>query len=151
MDCGRKRYGTGQIFPSSSVLFTGELPQFISADDVPCDANLDEIIKEMNDKLQDLLDSNDFTELDKKCLDFNPETVKAKELHQKEIDKICSIDAQLSQLIQDVDNLNIGSQHITIDLKCLKPEGDPCEISQDTYTLLSVLNILVNEICLLKQ
>ena len=69
--CGKIRYGTGEAFPSSSVLFTGELPDFILSDSLPCDADLDEVIEKMNNKIQILSDSNDFTELDKGCLDFN--------------------------------------------------------------------------------
>lgn len=151
MNCGNQKYGTGQAFPSSSVLFTGTLPAFITPESISCDANLDEILFKMNAKLQLLLDGNDFKDLDKKCFDFNPLTVTAKELHQKEIDKICTLESQLSILMDEVDGLNIGSKLINIDLHCLTPQAAPCLVGNNTYSLISILNLLVNEICLLKN
>lgn len=152
MNCNRPRYGTGVAYPSSSVLFTGQLPEFISSDvTLPCDANLDEIVERMNDELQLLIDGNDLTELDKKCFDFDPSEVKINELHQLEIDKICSLETTLNELVDTVEDLDIGSKIIEIDLDCLTPEAAPCAVGTNMYSLISILNILINEICLLKQ
>lgn len=146
-----KKYTCGSTFPSGCVTYTADLPGFISEDDVSCDANLDEIFVKYGITVDALLDSNDFTGLDKKNFSFNPATVKAKELHQEEITKIFDLRTELDSLTTSFNNLNIGSKLITLNLGCLTPAAAPCAVASNTYTLISILQLLAAEICLLKN
>ena len=147
----QRKYTCGQILPSGCIIYSGDFPQFIDEQSLECDLNLDEILKLHGEKIDQLLSSNDFTGLDEKCLDFNPSTIDAKTLHQLEINKICDLDTTLSSLVSTVENLNIGSKLITIDLACLTPVASPCSQGTNTYTLLSILQIFKNEICAIKS
>jgi hypothetical protein len=145
------KYTCGQILPSGCVIYTGEFPDFIDEEELDCDLNLDEVLKLHGEKIDLLLAGNDFTQLDKKCLDFTPATVTAKQLHQVEINKICDLADQLEDLEALLTGLNIGAQLITIDLDCLTPVASPCAQGVNTYTLLSILQIFRAEICAIKD
>jgi len=147
MPCDPK-YNCGQIIPSACVPYTGsDLTVLAAPTDLPCDANINDVIKILDAEIKTLMDSNDFSSLDKKCFDFDPNTVKAFELHQLEIDKICEIEANLTALTEQFDTLNISSLPITLNLLCMAPAASACAISPNTYTLLSILNTLVAKIC----
>ncbi|GEM_PF-2334906 len=137
----------GNIFPSGCVLFTGVVPSFINADSLDCDAMLDDVLNLTNDKLQELFDGTNLTDIDAKCFNFTPATGTIKELHQEEIDKICDLRTRLSYLETALGDLNIGSSLITLDLKCLTPQGVPCLQGTNTYSLLSILSIFRDAIC----
>lgn len=150
MNCNDSRYKCGEIYPSSCVLYTGDLPTFIVADSIPCDANIDDVIEQMNIKLSLLLDGNNLTAIDKKCLVFDPATVTIKGLHQVQITKICDLNSRLGTLELLVGNLNIGNELINIDLGCLAPQAAPCAQGTNLYSLVSILTVLKNEICTIK-
>lgn len=146
-----RKYTCGTILPSGCVLYTGNFPDFIDSENLDCDLNLDDILEQYGTQLDSILASLDFTGLDKKCYDFTPATVKAKELHQLHINKVCDLEDRLDDLETLVTELNIGSKLITIDLDCLTPAAAPCAQGTNTYSLLSILQILVNEICEIKS
>lgn len=147
MPCDSK-YNCGQVIASSCVPYTGsDLTVLALPTDLPCDSNINDVIKILDAKLKILLDGNNFTTLDKKCFTFNPLTVTAAQLHQAEIDKICLMDASLIALTEQFNELNVGSLPVTVNLLCLAPAASACAISPNTYTLLSIINILVAAIC----
>lgn len=146
----KSKYNCGDILGSACVPFTGQDLTFLSEADIelfPCNANMDDVIFYIDKYLADLVESNDFTDLDKDCLDFDPATVTAKELHQIEITEICLLKGQVLALNELIENLNIGSEQITIDLECLTPDAEPCEVSDNVYTLQTILEVFVAKIC----
>jgi hypothetical protein len=139
-------YTCGVPLPSGCVLYTGDIPSFIT--DAPCDASLDFILEQHAEQIETILASIDLSDLTKGCFTFTGTTVKA--FAQETITKVCVLETSVLALESAIDNLNIGSELITIDLQCLTPLAAPCASAVNTYTLLSVLNLLVSEICLIK-
>lgn len=141
----------GDIFPTGCVLVTAKLPDFFNTDDTfPCNGMLDDYLEKTGDKIDDILSDTDLTGLDPKCFSFNPSNVTIKELHQEQIDKICDNEAKVTSLESIISTFNVGNKLLEIELGCLAPLADPCEIAPDTYTLISVLLTLKSEICSLK-
>jgi hypothetical protein len=144
------KYTCPTMWPSGCVLFTGDLPGFIPANTFTCDGNLDELLEKYGAKIDEIDASIDLTAINKGCFAFNPATGLIKDFVQESIDKTCSLESSVSTLQDTVDNLNIGSLHINIDLESLTPVGDPCAVAPNTYTLISVLNLFKSEIISLK-
>ncbi len=144
-------YTCGNVFPSGCVLNTAELPTFIDADEFPCDASIDDMIEAMNAKIEDLLDGTDLTQVDPMCFDFDPEDVTVKEFVQETVEKICDHETRLSDVEDDLVDLDISIKTLTLDLDCLTPAAAPCEQGTDTYTLLSILLTFRSEICAIKD
>jgi len=147
--CNNSKYNCGQIIASSCVPFTGpELTFPKAADQLDCDANINDVIFTIDSYLKVLVDGNDFTALDKGCLDFNPATVSAKQLHQLEITNICILLGQTEALQTQFDEFNVGAHPVTITLPgCLTADAAPCLTGVNTYTLLSLLNLYAAKIC----
>ena len=143
------KYTCGVSLPSACVFFTGDFPSFISEDAVSCDANLDEILSKYGVEVEKLIDTTDLSALNKGSYVFT--SGKVKDFAQETVEKVSELEALLTSLQTSIQTLNVGAQLVTVDLKCLKPVASPCEVSGDTYSMLSVLNILVNEICLIKS
>lgn len=139
-------YTCGVPIPSGCVTFTGEIPSFIT--DAPCAPSVDFILEQHADQIVALLDSTGLSGLNKGCFTFTGG--KVKDFAQEAITKICVLETSVLALQAAVANLNIGAELITIDLDCLTPQAAPCASGTNTYTLLSVLNLLVAEICLIK-
>lgn len=147
--CNSSKYNCGQIIPSSCVPFTGPqltFPKII--DQLDCDANINDVIFTIDAYLKILVDGNDFTLLDKGCLDFIPASVSAKQLHQLEITNICLLLGQTEALQTQFDEFNIGSHTVNIALPgCLTAAAAPCLMGVNTYTLISLLNLYAAKIC----
>lgn len=144
------KYNCGNILASSCVPFTGANLTFLSEADLelfPCDANINDVIFYIDKYLKKLVDGNDFTDLDKDCLDFDPATIDAKGLHQIEITEICLMKGQIEALQTMVEDLNIGAETVTIDLGCLTPDAAECAVAVNTYTLQSILQLFASKLC----
>ena len=154
MNCDTSKYKCGMIIPSSCVPYTGQDLTFLNPSDplqvLPCNANMNDVILLMNNTLKTLVDGNNLTTLNVRCLSFDPATITPVQLHQVEIDKICGLDASLTALTSQVNALNIATMPIAINLQCLAPAASPCLIPPTTYQLIAVLNVMVSEICALK-
>lgn len=149
--CDSSKYNCGLIVPSSCIPYTGSDLTILSNPSIlPCNANINDVIFILDSNLKTIIDGNNLTNLNNRCLDFSPATIKINELHQIEIDKICALDASLTALQDSFDTLNIGSELIQIDLQCLTPSAAACLTPPDTYTLQAVLNVIISEICALK-
>lgn len=138
-NCNDPRKNCGQIIPDSCVPFTGTKPDFVDADDFPCDVNVADIIKLTIAEVDRIDEEIDLTDLDERCLDFDPAIVKVKELHQAEIDKICALDASVTTLQNAIDDLNIGTELVAIDLGDMTPAPNPCSPGTNQYTLTYLL------------
>lgn len=149
--CDTSKYNCGTIITSSCVPYTGpDLTILEDPTSLVCNANINDVFTIFDTTIKEILVGSDLTGLNPRCLTFVPDTVTVAGLFQVQTDKICSLDAQVTTLTNLINNLNIGSEPITINLLCLTPAAAPCESPANTYTLLAILNTLVNEICALK-
>lgn len=138
----------GTVLASSCVHYTGKDFTFNKpADALECNASVSDAFELVDKYLKPLVDGNDFTGLDKDCLDFDPLTIDAKGLHQLEITEICLLKSQLTALQTQFNDLNIGTEVIAINLQCLTPDAAPCAVSPGQYQLIAVLNVIVSKIC----
>jgi hypothetical protein len=152
MSCDTSKYGCGQVLASSCIPYTGtDLTVLSSPSLLACNANINDVITVLDSSIKKLMVSNDFTGLNVLCFtSLNPATVTAAQLHQAEITQICGLSASLTTLTNTVNSLNIGSMQIAIDLQCLTPAAAPCLTPPNLYSLLSILNVMISEICALK-
>lgn len=154
MNCDALKYNCGMILPSSCIPYTGTDLTFVSSLQpsplLTCDASMNDVVAAMNTSLTNLVNGNNLTVLNQRCLTFTPATVTPAQLHQVEIDKICALDASLTTLTSVVNNLSIATMPIAINLQCLASAASPCLTPPSTYQLIAVLNVMVSEICALK-
>jgi hypothetical protein len=145
------KYNCGTIVPSSCSPYTGSDLTFLDEGVVlDCDANVDDVIFEIDAAIKKLKDSNDFTDLEpiEDCIDFDPATVTAAELHALEIAKICEIDGEVTALQEQLADLNIGNELISITLpSCLTADAAPCAAAPNEYQLISLLILFANKLC----
>lgn len=143
------KYNCGQIIPSSCVPYTGKDLTFVSSvNQIKCDDNINDVIFRIDEALKKLIDGNNFTSLNKNCLDFNPATITNVELHQIEIDEICLSKGKITALEQQLQNLNIGVEIINITLPlCLQGAAAPCATGTNQYQLIALLNLFASKLC----
>lgn len=146
INCNDPRKKCGEIISSSCASFTGRQPAFVEDVDFPCDVNVTDIIDLTTAEVDKIDDEIDLTALNVRCLDFAPATVKVKELHQIEIDKICALDSVLTTLQDTVNNLDIGAELVTVDLGAMTPITNPCSVATNKYTLFYVLQAFADKL-----
>lgn len=146
-----KRYTCGQMIPSSCVPYTGKDLKFLSEEEqVSCDANMDEVIDKISIAIDSIKKATDVSSYTYDCLGTisNPTITK---ISQAQTYKLCALQASLESLQQQFAELNIGSELITIDLGSLGGAVSACQVSANTYSLISVLNLFKNEIIAIKS
>lgn len=146
-----KRYSCGNIIPSQCVPYTGKDLVFLTTDEQPdCDANIDDVFSLISTAILNIQTAINLTTLNNQCLIGVPTDVDVKGMFQIQTDKICGMDAALTALTTIVNNWNISTQLINIDLQCLSTAAAPCQVGSNTYTLISLLNLYRSEICAIK-
>jgi len=144
------KYSCATLVPSSCVPFTGKDLVFLTLEEQPeCDANLDEVIDLIAIAIKDLETATDVSTHNKACLEISGILTLPK-LLQAHTDKLCALDAQLITLTDQLDDLVIGNELVTIDLGCLATAAAPCLVASNTYTLIAILNTFRSEICAIK-
>lgn len=146
INCNDPRKTCGEIVSTSCSPFVGRKPDFVADEDFPCDVNATDIIDLTTAEVDRINSDNDLTELNKRCLDFVPATVKNKELHQVEIDKICALDSTVTALQDTINDLNIGAELVQVDLGDMTPAPNPCSPGTDLYTLHYLLQTFADAI-----
>lgn len=143
---GNKYFNCGDsVGPSSCINFTGGRLSFLSDDkQLDCNANLDDVIDALDIAINNIQIGNDLTLLDKGSLNFDPATINIKNLHQVEINYMSGLNAQINTLSEQLNNLNIGSEIITINLGNLTPSAAACAVGTNMYSLISLLNLIFN-------
>lgn len=145
------KYNCGQILPSSCIPFTGkDLTILTSPDELACDSNLNDVIEKIDTAVKKLIDGNDFSDLTpvEDCIEFDPATVTAKDLHALELAMLCEHNAEIDALQEQLNNLDIGNEIVTINLpSCLQPDAAPCAVGTNEYQLLSLLMLFANKLC----
>lgn len=149
-NCNDPRNKCGSVIPSSCVPFTGAKPSFVSEEDFPCNVNMDDMIKNLSTQIEEILAGIDLTLSDKRCLDYNPETVTVSELQQIHNDELCAFKARIETLEESVNSLNIASKLISLNLGCMTPSTNPCSPNTNLYTLYYILNTFKTELCAIK-
>lgn len=147
IDCKDSRSSCGTTMSSACVWFTGSFPKFINADDVQCTVNINDIFRWHGDAIDKLIDETDVKSLDPRCLGYDPSDITNKKLQDIQNLKICELKSTLDTLKLEVENSNIGTELITVDLKCMKPAASSCEVAPNTYSLISVLNVIIAKLC----
>jgi hypothetical protein len=151
INCDQQKYNCGQVLPSACIPYTGSgLTCIADPTLLACNANMNDVIGLIDGVVKKLVDGDNLTGLNPQCLIFNPATITPAALHQIEINKICGLDASLTALTTQVNNLNVGTLLITIDMQCLTAAVSACVTPTDTYPLVAVLNAMLSEICALK-
>jgi len=148
MNCNDGRYNCGTKVSSACVNWSEKSP--ITSFDlttISCEPNLNDIIKNLDIVIKTIQNSIDLTGLDKECLTYNPTTITVAELSQLYTTELCAIKAQIQTLQDDLANLNILNQPISIDVSCLFGSNN-CQPT--TQTIGTLLNLLVSEVCTLK-
>lgn len=140
----------GSLIPSGGVVYTGKDLSFLTSEtQISCDANLNDVISKISDEIKVIKTNTDVSAVNKGCLTISGPITFTK-LAQAQVDKLCALSAQFEVLSETIDDLQIGSQPIQIDLGCLTPSAAPCQIATNIYTLISILNTFKNEICAIK-
>lgn len=140
----------GSLISSRCVLFDEPLSFLSEQTQLPCKANLSDAIAKISSGIKDLQTVTDVTNYNYGCLGSisNPNIIK---ISQAQTTKICALEATLTSLQQQFAALNIANTQINIDLGCLSAAAAPCQISNNLYTLISILNLFKNEICAIKN
>lgn len=144
------RYTCGQILPSSCVPYSGKDLKFLSPEEqISCDANMDEVVEKISIAIDSIKKAIDVSTYSFNCLGTisNPTVSK---ISQAQTNKLCALQASLDALEQQFEDFNIANELITIDLGSLGGAVSACQVSANTYTLISVLNLFKNEIIAIK-
>jgi hypothetical protein len=147
IDCKDARSTCGTTLSSACVWYTGQLPKFINKSDVTCKVNINDIFKLYGDKIDAIIEDTNIKNLSPRCLGYDTSDITHSKLEDIQNQNICELKSTVSELSTLIDNFDIGNQEITIDLKCLKPNGLACQTAPDTYTLKSILNIIISKLC----
>lgn len=145
-----RQYSCGDLIASSCIPFTGKDLSFLDGgDQIACDAFLNDVIEEISDAIDIIQTKSDVSTLTASCITFtSPRTVKS--VFQDYGTKICVLNASLTALTTQVNNLDISTELITLNLGSLAAAAAPCLVSANTYTLVSILQLFANEIIAIK-
>jgi len=121
-------------------------PDFIAEEDFPCDVNVTDVLDLTTAEIDRINGGIDLTTLNKRCYDFDPATGDLKGLNQEHIDKVCALEANLETLQETVDNLDIGTELVTVDLGAMTPITNPCSPTTNQYTLFYVLQVFADKL-----
>jgi hypothetical protein len=143
-------YSCGTIIPSGCVPFTGKKLNFLPDNQQPaCDANINDVIEKVDAALDSIQKAIDVSLHSFDCGTLQSPKTAAKVL-QAHADKICALAASVTALQSIIANENIANEHVTINLGTLAAAASPCQVGTNTYTLISVLNLLVSQIISIK-
>lgn len=144
------KYTCGKPTPSTCVQYQGKDLKFLSVEDQPeCDANIDDVFDKISIAIDNLQQATDMATQTLSCGTL-PTTKTVKSVLQAHADKICALSATVAALQEQIADINVANELITIDLGCLAPSAAPCQQGTNTYSLISILTLFKNEICAIK-
>lgn len=144
---GRHNFHCASINFSRCTQYTGKQHECLG--EFECDVNLDEYLEKVGDAICALQSAVDIHTLQSTCITLpNPKTIVGS--FQAINDKVCALQAIITALQTQVANINIANNLINIDLKCLSAAAAPCAVATNQYSLISILNLLVTQICAIK-
>jgi len=148
--CIKNKERCGTMTSSSCVSFEGQYDDIIKKEVIDCDANLDDILHLLSSEIKKLKDATNVDTFNGGCITIL-DSDKLVNIVQKIDTLVCTLKTNLETLQTTVNNITGNNTLITIDLDCLTPEASGCAVNDNTYTIYTVLNILKNEICNLKN
>lgn len=121
------------------TFYEGDLPEFSKLEDC---VTIEETTEEIYEKVQEIKDSLDLSDLGKDCLDYS-EFQQGKELQINEV--LMTFENEICDLKEKKPDGSTSVDISKLDLDCLV---DPCNNIIDTQQKL--IQLLINEICDLK-
>lgn len=148
MKCKTKlKHTCGTKTPSTCVFYDLELPAISKLKILEDCITIEETTEDLYNLVDFVLENIDTKDLGSKCLTYKKtkstynslkEVIYVKDVLLKFEEEICKL--------KEIKNLNIDDIIKDLDFKCLQ---DPC--NENITTLSQLLQILINEICLLKN
>lgn len=145
-----KKFLCGPPISSSCVYWDGQYNTVVDRDILPCNASVEEVIDRIAEIVEEINTSLDLSLFNPGTIDFDKDTQQVKDLLQLLADEINSLKAITASLQTQIDNIKAGDIEIEMDLGCLQNEINNCE-TPPTYTLVSLLTLFKDQICLLKS
>lgn len=142
------RHTCGQLKKSKDIFYTGDLPTFLTVESL--DRDLDTVLSGLHTTLNNIVESLDLSKIDKKCFTFDKTVDKFKDLQQEKIDKNCDQEGRLDDIEEEL-NFDISDKLIEINLDCILPPEEGCEQNPTSYTVQTILELFVSEVCDLKE
>jgi hypothetical protein len=144
--CIDNRDTCGTITMSSCVPYTGEDLTSIDNENLPCNPNINDIVKEIDIVIKDIQTAINVTDLDLSCLDSCIcKDLSIKELFELLKTKLC----ELTDRVKILEAVDISTTKFKVDLQCF---NNPCFNSSDNeYSLLEIISLLLTELCTLKN
>lgn len=147
-----RRFSCGNVTPSQCVPYTGRNLVFLPLNQQPdCDASINEVFDLISKAILAINTAIDLTNQNNQCLIDVPTNVDVKGMFQIQTNEICQLAAIVTTLQEIVNDLNIANELITIDLGCLAAAAAPCQTGTNTYSLISILSLFANQICVIKN
>jgi hypothetical protein len=143
------RGSCGTTVMSSCVPYTGENDfKSFDLDNLPCNPNINDIIKELDSIIKILQDATSVADVKLECFDdCICSDLTIKELFELLIKNLCSVIDRVKTLEESYQN--IGLSTFNVDLSCF---NSPCfNNDNSSHTLLEIVTLLINEICQLKN
>lgn len=144
--CIDNRDTCGTITMSSCVPYTGPELTSIDNENLPCNPNINDIVKELDSVVKDIQTAIDITDLDKQCLEecnCNDNTIK--DVFELIIKKLCEV----IERVKTLEAVDISATKFRVDLQCF---DNPCFNASDSeYSLLEIISLLLTELCTLKN
>lgn len=144
--CKDNRDTCGTIVMSSCVPYTGEELLSFDNENLPCNPNINDIVKELDSVVKTIQESINITELDKACLEECACGDKSiKEVFELIILKLCDV----IERVKVLENVDLGAVKFNVNLQCF---DNPCfNASDNQYSLLEIISLLLTELCTLKN
>lgn len=146
--CLDKRYNCGTTVASACVPYTGPELDNIDEDTLPCNPNINDIIEDLDAVITTIKTAIDINGLSVDCLDNCVcDALTIKSTFEILIAQLCALIARVVTLESQV--ANIGTLKFQADLSCF---ANPCfNSSTNEYTLIEIINLLLTELCNLKN
>lgn len=142
------RKSCGSTVNSSCVPYTGQDLKSFDKENLPCNPNINDIIKEIDAIVKLLQTATDVKGVSVSCIDDCVcKDLTIKELFELLIKTLCELTDKVKQL--ETTQSNIGLSTFNVDLSCF---NNPCfNSTNSSHTLIEIIMLLINEICQLKN
>lgn len=146
--CLDNRKNCGTSVASACVPYTGELLTSFDNNNLPCNPNINDVIKEIDILIKNIKENISVEDVNLQCLEnCNCSINKIDELFNLLITKICELNTRITSLENTIDN--IGNTTFNVNLECF---NNPCfNSSNNEHSLLEIINLLLIEVCQLKN
>lgn len=144
-NCGKTTIKCGDRYEGACVFVEAELPEFSEYKDEGC-VTATNLFEELYDEVDNLKVITDLEGYDNKCLENEEVTFKA--ILQSQTDKICELEARVTFLEDPCNILAMNISECGIDLSSLGI--DPCGTTYQVTTLQALLQLLIQEVGILK-